>query len=102
MKKKIMYSILKEIDKQNRRIEDIPSAETYGISHEEFKRILKIMIDEKLFESTIPLSEYGRSKTNAKKVIKRAKITMKGINYLEENSDLAKLYKGLKEIRDWL
>jgi hypothetical protein len=102
MKKKIMYSILKEIEKTNKKRADIPTAETYGISHEEFKNILKIMIDEKLFESLIPLSEYGRSKNNTKNVIKRAKITMKGINYLEENSDLAKLYKRFKEIRSWL
>jgi hypothetical protein len=30
-----------------------------------------------------------------------ATITKPGLDYLEENSSLAKTYKGLKEVRDW-
>ncbi|MCB5235888.1 YjcQ family protein [Niallia circulans] len=31
-----------------------------------------------------------------------AKITFKGLDFLEENSLFAKTYKGLKEVRDWI
>ena len=34
--------------------------------------------------------------------LNNARVTLKGLDYLQDNSALVKTYKGLKEIRDWL
>lgn len=92
--KKIIYSILVEIKKG----ENVPSATDYGLNHGQFADIAKIIKDEK-YADNVAIAAPGE---NAIVWLDNARITMKGIEYIEQNNILAKTYKGLKEIRDWL
>lgn len=44
----------------------------------------------------------GRGNTARTTFLSSAKLEMKGLAYLEENTILAKTYRGLKEIKSWL
>ena len=94
-KKKLRYAILKEIEKGNKSLteDDFNAPEVTSavfieaIRHLNREGYIKGLAygDDRpvLFEGTTYLTE-------------------KGETYLQENSFLAKGYKGLKEIRDWL
>lgn len=94
-KLKIMYSILKEFSDGNRAIDQ----ETYGIEYIEFIGILEFIQSEELIRG-FKATKY----VNGTQIgwWDKAEVTMKGIQYLDENSKLAKGYKTFKEIRDWL
>ncbi len=96
-KRKIIFSILKEIEKG----EIEPKAEHYGISDAEFGDIVDMMEYEKLIKGS-GVARGGRGNEARVVFLKGAKITLKGLEYLEENNAWAKTYKGLKEVRDWL
>lgn len=85
-KRKLIYSILKEIDKGNN-----PSKEDYGMTFDEFFDIALFLKKEGLI----------RKEMIAKDLIdfSFAQVTLSGMKYLDENSSLAKTYKGLKEVR---
>ena len=91
-KKKLRYAILKEIDSGNKALteSDFPVtayqfAEAIRFLHREnyLKGVFYADNRPWLFEGTAYLTEVGE-------------------NFLEENSSLAKTYRGLKEIREWL
>lgn len=92
---KIIYSILKEFSEENRSIK----AETYGIEFNEFASILNFIQTEGLVRN-INFAKGGESILVA--IYDNAEVTMKGLEYLSNNSALAKGYKTIKEIRDWL
>lgn len=94
-KLKIAYSILKEFSDDNKTIDH----KTYGIENTEFLSILSLLEREELIIG-IKVSKY----VNGHQIgcWDNAEVTLKGIKYLEENSKLAKGYKTIKEIRDWL
>lgn len=94
-KLKIIYSILKEFSEDNTAIK----ADTYGIEFKEFASLLNFIKEEGLARN-IDLCTGGGEFLVA--IYENAEITMKGLNYLKENSSLAKGYKTIKEIRDWL
>lgn len=91
-KKKLRYSILKEIDNGNSNLNE----NNFGISEEEFFNAINFLVREDYlggvyYADDRPwLDEIGPF------------LTEKGENYLEENSPLAKTYKGLKEVREWI
>jgi hypothetical protein len=89
-KKKIIYSILKEIEKK----EVEPKAADYGLTPVEFMDIALLIRNEGLADNVAIASTVVW--------LNKATLTMKGLDYLEQNSVLAKTYKGLKEMRDWL
>lgn len=96
-KRKIIYSILKEIEKN----ENEPSSKDYGISIAEFGDIIDMIEGEGLVKGS-GVSRGGRGNEAQIVFLNGATITIKGLKYLEENSVFAKTYKGLKEVRDWL
>lgn len=96
-KKKIIYSILKELNDDNTQLK----SETYNISSEEFGSLLEMMQDENLIKDTI-ITRAGQGNKVIFIHLANTKIKLRGIDYLETNSSLAKTYKGLKEIREWL
>ncbi|HHX23707.1 MAG TPA: hypothetical protein GX723_06820 [Thermoanaerobacterales bacterium] len=96
-KRKIIFSILKEIEKG----EIEPRAEHYGISDAEFGDIVSLMEEDGLIKGS-GIARGGRNNAASVVFLNTAKITLKGLEYLEENNILAKTYKGLKEVRDWL
>lgn len=97
-KRKIIYSILKELEAGKSE----PRAIDYGISEAEFGDIVEMMEDDGLIKGSA-MSRGGRGNEAKIVYLNTAKVTIiKGLGYLEENSKWAKTYKGLKEIRDWL
>lgn len=95
--RKVIYSILKEI-KGNK---SEPKAEDYGLETAEFGDIVDMMLDENLIKGA-SVSRGGGGNVALIVFLKDAKITIKGLDYLEDHSAWAKTYKGLKEVRDWL
>lgn len=93
--KKIIYSILKEILEG----ESIPTENDYGITKEEFYQILSLMKNEGYLNP----KKISFSIDGSVCIIKSIDtLTMKGIEFLEENTKWSKVYKGIKEIRDFL
>lgn len=93
--KKIMYSIIKELQEG----ESIPTANDYGLSEDEFQQVLKFMINEQLLNSK-RISFYITGDYHIEKSLDT--VTMKGMDFLEQNNKWIKLYKGLKEIKDFI
>ncbi|MBO2943562.1 hypothetical protein JJQ72_06170 [Paenibacillus sp. F411] len=89
-RKKIIYSILKEVQAGNE-----PKADDFGVTQGEFADIAQIIKDEGLL-SNVAIAGGRIVWLNA------SKITMAGLEYLEENSPLSKTYRGLKEVREWI
>lgn len=91
-KKKLRYAILKEIDNGNKAL----TQSDFPVTADQFDDAIRFLHRENylkgvfyadnrpwLFEGTAYLTEVGE-------------------NSLEENSSLAKTYRGLKEMREWL
>lgn len=95
--RKVIFSLLKEI-KENK---SEPKAEDYGLETPEFGDIVDMMLDEKLITGA-SVSRGGQGNKALVVFLKGSKISLKGLEYLENNSAWAKTYKGLKEVRDWL
>ncbi|MDM5249639.1 YjcQ family protein [Lysinibacillus sp. G4S2] len=93
-RKKLIYSILKELEQGNE-----PKKMDYDLDFEQWGEIAVLIKDEgyaksigvQYADNTVYYVSFGS-----------AKITMKGIEFLEENNAWSKTYKGIKEIRDWL
>jgi hypothetical protein len=94
-KKKLLYSILKEIKQGNE-----PNAKDYGLTIEEFGSVVEMAKDEGYIKNA-GISRGGRGNPILVVFLKGSTITKPGLDYLEENNSLAKTYKGLKEVRDW-
>lgn len=95
-KKKVIYSILKELEKGNKPVRD-----DYGLDLEEYGLIIEMMAREGLIENEI-VTRGGIGNKVIFPSLRHARITLKGIDYLEENSVLAKAYTAAKEIREWV
>lgn len=90
---KIVVSILKEVSEDN-----TPTAYDYGITKEKYYDIIQAMQDDGLIKGVNLLAAGNRIIANNSHI----KITIRGMEYLYENSALMKTYKGLKEVREWL
>jgi aminopeptidase-like protein len=90
-KDKLRYAILKEIEKGNRSFD----FRDFGVDENLFEDQIRFLDNEGLIRGVF----YADNKPYS---ISLVELTLKGEKYLEENSTLAKTYKGLKEIRDWL
>ncbi len=93
--KKIIYSILKEILEGD----SIPTANDYDITEQQFIEIIMLMKNENYLNPK-KVSIFLDGNIHIVKSIDT--VTMKGINFLEENNNWSKFYKGLKEFRDFL
>ena len=94
-KLKVMLSFMREVNDGN-----IPSAEDYQLEKMAFYDIIEACQEEGLIKGV-------RFKKNAVNEIIFAfldgvKLTVKGLEYLNNNSALMKTYKGLKALREWL
>lgn len=91
-KQKLRYAILREIDKKNTPLTEVE----FGVTEEEFHNAIRFL-DREGYLSGI---DYADDRPWINKL--DSELTEKGEKYLKENSAVAKAYKGLKEIRDWL
>lgn len=91
-KKKLRYAILKEIESGNKVITETD----FSVTEEEFDEAVRHLDRESY------LGGFMYADNRPRLIDGTAFVTEKGEVYLEENSSLAKTYKGLKEIRDWL
>ena len=93
--KKIIYSILKEVLEGD----DVPTYSDYNISKRQYFEIVSVMCNEGyLNRKLVSLDLSGNAD-----IMKRIDVvTMKGIDFLEDNSKWNKFYKGIKEFRNFL
>lgn len=99
---KIVYVILTELyeSKRNGRKADerAISAERFKIPEGYLLDILSDLLEEGYVKGfTVADTKTGRYVTN----IEDIGITMQGIEYLQDNSKMRKVYDALKEVRDW-
>ena len=94
-KLKIMLSIMRELNDGNH-----PTASDYEIEREEFYNILEACQDEGYIKNV--RITYGAQKNIIWATSEDARLTVKGMEYLHENSAVMKTYKGIKAVRDWL
>lgn len=93
--KKIIYSILKEILEGD----SIPTASDYDITEEQFLEIINLMKSENYLNPK-KVSFFIDGSFHIQKSIDA--VTMKGIEFLEQNNKWSKVYKGIKEFRNFL
>jgi len=91
-KKKLRYAILKEIYNGNKMFTE----KELKVTEEEFDEAVHYLHKEKYISGFIYADD------RPWEFSANAYLTEKGENYLAENSSMAKTYKGLKEIREWL
>lgn len=90
-KKKLIYSILKELDNGNK-----PTAKDFGVTVNEFGAVLELMMAERYITGAI-IQKGGKGGNVVFATIAHATILKPGLDYLDENSTWAKTYKGIKE-----
>lgn len=95
-KLKVMLSFMREVNDHN-----MPCANDYGITDEEFWDIIDACQDEGLIKGAV-FSRGGQGNRILMCITDGIKLTVKGMEYLNEKSFIMRTYKGLKEIRDWL
>lgn len=95
-KRKLIYSILKEIEQGNE-----PKSQDYEISLEDFGTIVEMMQSNGLIKGAF-VQRAGRGNVIAYVFTNKATIEMKGLDYLEENSTWAKTYRGIKEVVEFI
>ena len=79
-KKKIIYSVLREIEKG----ENIPKFSDFGLSLIEFRDLIDQIQDDDLIKgASVPR---GQGNPAQMVLLNTAKITLKGLDYLEKNS----------------
>ncbi|GAB4073663.1 hypothetical protein GCM10028778_11660 [Barrientosiimonas marina] len=74
--------------------------ESLNVTHPRYCKVLSMMLEENLIAGLAPVNFADRQYTEYKAINPR--ITLKGIEYLDENTLTNKGYKILKEIKDWI
>ena len=95
-RKRAMYALLREIERGNE-----PTFKDFGLTNEMFGEIVELAMNEKLIADAI-VKRAGCGNKVIYVSLSNARITMIGLDYLEENSALKKAYKGVKEIISWI
>lgn len=90
-KKKLRYAILKELDKDNKDIDE----NFFGVTESEYFDQIAFLSRENYI--TKPL--FASNKVHS---LHTVVLTEKGENYLEENNGWSKFYNTAKEIRAWI
>lgn len=95
-RKKLMYSILRELN-NNSNIDY--TGTTFEVNDQVFEQTIEILIDEQMVRG-FKIMRFIDGGSDIQ--IKDPRITLKGIEFLEENNEWKKLYKGLKEVKSWI
>lgn len=95
-KLKIMLSFMRELNDGN-----IPTANDYQITQDEFGDIIEMCQDAGYIKNATVLRGGQGNKVHGI-WLDAVKLTVRGLEYLNENSAAMKAYKGLKFMQDWL
>ena len=96
-KKKIIYSILSEIEKG----ENLPKFSDFALSLIEFRDLIDQIQDDDLIKgASVPRGEQGNPTRMV--ILDTAEVTLKGLDYLAKHSTFAETYPRLDEIKSWL
>ena len=97
---KIIYKILsvleKSMDLENVDIERI-SSNNLGISQQRWNKYMEMLLDSGYIKG-LTIQKYVTGETNVD--AEDIRITLKGLEYLSENSIMQKMYKAAKGITD--
>ena len=97
---KIIYKILsvleKSMDLENVDIERI-SSNNLGISQQRWNKFMEMLLDAGYIKG-VTIQKYVTGETNVD--AEDIRITLKGLEYLSENSIMQKMYKAAKGITD--
>lgn len=89
---KIGYSILREIDKKD----FIPTGSDYGITDVEFENLIKLLENKGYLERVLRAGDqYWYS-------IKNARLSKKGLLFLEENKHYEEFYPERTQLKSWI
>ncbi len=95
-KLKVMLSFMREVNDGN-----IPDASEYELENWAYWDIIEACQEEGLIKDAVFVHADGFDHPIAVE-LKGVKLTVRGMEYLDEHSSAMKAYKGLKEIREWL
>lgn len=95
-KLKVMLSFMREV---NDGI--IPEAQEYGLQNEAYWDIIEACQEEGLIKDAV-FVHADNFDHPLKAVLGGTKLTVKGMEYLNDHSKAMRTYKGLKELRSWL
>ena len=97
---KIIYKILsvleKSMDLENVDIERI-SSNNLGISQQRWNKYMEMLLDAGYIKG-VTIQKYVTGETNVD--AEDIRITLKGLEYLSENSSMQKMYRAAKGITD--
>ncbi|MGD6815486.1 YjcQ family protein [Metabacillus sp. 113a] len=88
-RRKLLYSILKELQDGNE-----PKQTDYELDNEQWGEMLELIRDEG-YAKSVTVQRGGIGNPVVYAWLNKAKITFKGIEYLEANNAMARLYSGL-------
>ena len=94
-KLKVMLSFMREISEGNK-----PSENDYDLTQIEMANIIEACQEEGLITGVQFLATGGYETKPF--FLDEVRLTVKGMEYLNNNSPAMKTYKGLKQIREWL
>ena len=94
---KVMLSVLQEISEGN----PFPKASDYDIDINPYANLLESMQNEGYIRGLI-VQRGGQGNKPLAVINSNVAITIKGLEYISANSKMMKMYKGLKEVRDWM
>lgn len=95
-RRKLIYSILKELDKGLE-----PRHTDYDVDLQFFGEVIEMINRKNLIENATVIRG-GIGNPVKMTLLKHAKVTFDGMEYLENNSAWAKTYNMIKELRDWI
>lgn len=91
-----MLSFMREVNDGN-----ILNASDYGLENGEFWNIIEVYQDDGLIEHAV-FATPDELPYPMKANLSRVRLTVKGMEYLNQHSAVMTAYKGLKEVRSWL
>ena len=95
-RKKIIYAVLRRINEGDK----VFDYNDFDLSEEIYSEVLKLLIVENLIADVVEVKRIHKSYKTYR--IDNAVITLKGVQFLEENKTFAKWYKIAKETASWI
>ncbi len=95
-KLKVMLSFMRELNDGN-----LPNAEDYDLDGEEYGSIIEACQDDGLIKGA-DITRAGMGNKIQLMLLDQVKLTVKGMEYLHNNSKAMRTYRGLKEVREWM